>query len=95
MIQKKYIVRINEIIKTYLPDTKAFIYGSALYKKKFRDVDIGFINTPDKKKLIHLEEALDTSTLPYFVELVDFSKVKEPFKEEVFKNKVLWLQDTK
>lgn len=95
MIQSKYMVGIKQMIKQYMPDAQAFIYGSALYKKDFRDIDIGFSKIPNKQEFIRLEEAFEESTFPYIVDLVDFAHVSETFKDEVFKHKVLWLHDIK
>jgi len=44
-----------------------------------------------KKQLILFQEALEKSTLPFLVDVVDFDTVNENFKKQVFKEKILWL----
>lgn len=67
-----------------------FVFGSRASgsASKFSDVDLG-IKT--KKQLpvgvlSDIEEAFENSDLPYGVDVVDFSKVSNKFKEVAMKN---------
>jgi len=99
MISKKHISYLKKLTRTYFPDeneVKIFIFGSALRREKFRDVDIGFLsklkNGVERKKIIELEGEIQNSTLPFDVDLVDFQNVEEDFRKYVFKNeKILWI----
>lgn len=75
-------------------DYKVFIFGSRALgiNRKFSDIDLGIISKtelPTNLKF-NLEEAFDDSDLPYKVDIVDFSKVAENFKEVAMK-KVIYL----
>lgn len=43
------------------------------------------------RDLINLKEEFTNSTLPYFVDIINFDNVSEKFKDNVFKQKILWL----
>lgn len=92
MIAKKYLKRIQSIaIETLGESSKVFIFGSSLDKDTFADIDIGVMDLADEKHLRRAEEAFEESTLPYKIDLVDFDKVDEKFKKEVFNTKIKWL----
>ena len=56
------------------------------------DVDIGLLseNGIDGLLLSNLREALEESTIPYHVDVVDLSRVSETFKNEIMKDAILW-----
>ena len=94
MLQAKYLDLIKQKTRSYFPkeEVKICIFGSALRREKFRDVDIGFLGDIDKKKLSSLDEELTESTLPFFIDLVNFNNVSEDFKNFVLnQEKILWI----
>lgn len=94
MLQEKYIQRLTKKIREYFPDKneKIFIFGSAIREKKFHDIDIGFTQCSDERKLYSLQEDLEESTFPYIVDLVDFAKTSKEFSEYVpLREKKLWI----
>lgn len=86
--------KVIEILKD--DDVKVFLFGSrAGYQgvaSSNSDVDIGIIpgSNFDRKKLIYLRQYLEDSTLPYKVEVVDFSLVSEEFKNSALKEAQIW-----
>lgn len=71
-------------------DAKVFIFGSRATGKnrKYSDVDLGILSKfeiPVTTKF-DLEEDFDQSNLPYRVDVVDFSKVSDNFKEVAMRN---------
>lgn len=70
---------------------KVFLFGSALRKPNFRDVDIGVLGIVDPKQLALLRDDFEESNFPFVVDIVDFNHVNTNFKDKVFKDKVLWL----
>ncbi len=91
MIQQKYVSLIAECKEKFLPNYKVFIFGSSLRNRMFRDVDIGVLREDSNLDLTSFREALEESQLPYLTDVVDFDEVTETFREETFKEKVLWL----
>jgi len=86
MLDTKTVEEIKKIVFTYLdPKTdKAFIYGSRATggDRKFSDVDIGIVSKRrlDTITLSDIEEAFEESDIPYTVDVVDFSKVTNRFR---------------
>lgn len=73
-------------------DTKVFLFGSAVNKNRFRDVDIGVMGKVNPSAISLLREDFEESNFPYVVDIVDFSQVSQGFKQKVFEDKVVWLQ---
>ncbi len=93
MVKEKYKKEIKKIIQKHLgKDFGIFIYGSAVQKQKYNDIDVGIRGrkkAPEKMYLI--KEDLENSTIAYKVDVVDFETVDKKFKNKVFKNKIIWI----
>ncbi len=93
MLEEKYLNKIKEKIIQFNQgkDLKFFIFGSSLNKKHFGDLDLGVVGDINDKELYKLKEDFTESTLPYAVDVVNFNKVEEEFRKNVFNNKILWI----
>ncbi len=93
MIKEKYLKKIKEKVIQFNQgkNLKFFIFGSSLNKKHFGDLDLGVVGDINDKELCKLKEDFTDSTLPYFIDVVNFNKVEKEFKENVFENKILWI----
>lgn len=93
MIKKKYLQIVKDKINKFNQNKnlKFFIFGSCLIKKHFGDFDLGIIGNIKDKSLIELKEEFVNSTLPYFVDVINFNKVSDEFKKNIFNNKILWI----
>lgn len=91
----KYLPKIKEVIKNFDPSFKNryFIFGSSLYKEKFNDIDIGVIGTNiSGARVSDLKEKIEDTTIPYFVDVVDFDSAKKSFSDYVFASgEILWI----
>lgn len=90
--------RIKKIVLQYLEDenVQVGVFGSRT-KAQTRtgaDIDIGIIpqNGWNSSKLTLLREYLENSTIPWKVDLVDFSTVSRDFKSHAMKNWEPWKQ---
>lgn len=94
MIKDKYFQQIKEKINQFSQgkDWKFFVYGSSLGKDHFGDVDLGVMGDAADSKISELKEEFEDSSLPYFIDLVNFNKVSASFKDNVFNNKILWIK---
>ncbi len=93
MVQEKYRQEIKRIIEKHLGKrVEIFIYGSAVRRQKYNDIDVGI---KSKKKLPNkiylIKEDLEKSTIPYRVDVVDFGSVDKKFKDKVFQSEIIWL----
>lgn len=87
MIEPKVAQLLRQIVYKYLPDDsyEAFVFGSRATGKnrKYSDIDLG-INGPKpltSKEYVLIQDALEESDLPYHVDIVDFKKVSDRFKQ--------------
>jgi predicted nucleotidyltransferase len=93
-MQIQYQRQLIDILKKYpeLRKAQVFLFGSALGKKHFRDVDIGVQGKVLAETMAKVREELEESLLPFKVDLVNFEEVDEDFKNYVFSQRVLWLK---
>lgn len=87
MLDSKISQLLKAIVYKYLPEDSynAFIFGSRATgrNRKFSDIDLG-INGPKPltpKEYISIQNEIEDSDIPYRVDLVDFAKVNNKFKQ--------------
>lgn len=82
-MKRKNIVELQRIIWQYLKpgETKAFIFGSQATNKAWRgsDVDLGIEGEVTQNQLIKLREAIENSTIPFTVDVVNFNQMNQDF----------------
>lgn len=87
MIDAKTIELVTQIIRRHLPDQsyKSFIFGSHATgnNRKFSDIDLGIMGprSLSSKEYISIANDLEESSLSFRVDLVDFTKVSDKFKQ--------------
>ncbi len=94
MIKEKYFKKISANLNRFSKGKKVkiFIYGSSLRQDHFGDVDVGMMGEVNDKDIRGLKEEFENSTLPYFVEVVNFNNVSSKFKNNVFNNEILLIK---
>jgi predicted nucleotidyltransferase len=95
MLKKRYLEKIKSEAKQFAKKNKGvkiFIFGSSLLRKDFGDVDLGISGKVNYRAIAELKENFSASTIPYFIDIVNFNKVSKEFKENVFREKVLWIK---
>ena len=93
MLKTKYLDFLKEQARQVFPDNniQIFIFGSSLEKENFRDVDLGVMGDFDERLVYKLKDNLEQSNLPYLVDVVNFNKVSDDFKNFVLKQDLIWL----
>jgi len=94
--EDKYIIRVRKLILDYLKDydIKVLYYGSRARGdyRNTSDVDIGLI--PGKDFKLHiislLREALEESTIPYKVDVINLNNTRQEFQAEILKDAIIW-----
>jgi predicted nucleotidyltransferase len=76
-------------------DCEIFLFGSRAQKRTRRssDFDIGIrgLSERDFRNLKEqIEEAVEESSIPHEVDVVDFDRANEPFKSIAMKERVVW-----
>ncbi|MBU4360534.1 nucleotidyltransferase domain-containing protein [Candidatus Parcubacteria bacterium] len=94
MIKEKYLEQIKKKVIEFgqNKDLKVFVFGSSLNKDHFGDLDLGIMGNVEDKDIWRLKDDFKDSTLPYFVDIINFNKVSENFKNNIFNNKILWIK---
>lgn len=78
-------------IRRRLPAARAFVFGSAVSRPFFRDVDVALVGPVDRRSLCHLEEDFEESDFPYKVDLVVLDEADAAFRDRVLGGEVQWL----
>lgn len=94
MVKDKYLQQVKQKVNEFNRDKnlKFFIFGSSLNKDHFGDLDLGVMGNIEDGDIWALKEEFENSTLPYFVDIINFNKVSKEFKNNIFdNNKILWI----
>lgn len=92
----KYLLELKDLVLNELKDekVKVFVFGSRARGDNYiaSDIDIGLIpyDNLNSFKISLLKEKIENSNIPYKVEIVDFNKVSEDFKNEALKDIETW-----
>lgn len=99
----RYKKQICEIIKKFIPNCKIILFGSRARNthQPGADIDIAILKkqvppstdteTPiDKKVLGLIEEEIEETSIPLFVDLIDLQNTSEELKEKIKKEGILW-----
>ncbi|MCB1212710.1 MAG: nucleotidyltransferase domain-containing protein, partial [Chlamydiia bacterium] len=80
-MEERHLHILKSILSGY--DCSFFLFGSRITDraKKFSDVDLLYFETLPNSLLLKLEEELEESDLPYTVDLVDYKKCDEDFRQ--------------
>jgi len=96
MLDKNLNNQIKTTVKKYLPggDYKLFIFGSRATgeSQQFSDLDLGILGPkmiPGHIK-VKIEEELENSRIPCKIDVVDFKRVSDQFRDLALK-KVVYL----
>ena len=92
----RYLEEVKKIVFQFIPKDSArvYLYGSWARgeERPSSDIDIGI--SPLKKfsprLLSDLSEALEESSIPYRVEIVNLKETSEAFLKRVMKEGILW-----
>lgn len=95
MVIQKYLTVLREQIRCFDPRGvgKYFLFGSATRGDSFHDIDLGVIGVRDSGlRVDRLQESLEDTTLPYFVDVVDFDEASHSFQDYVFSHEpIIWI----
>lgn len=97
MLTRSLKGQIRETIRKYLPaaDCQIFIFGSRVTgeNQPFSDLDVGILAPKiiPGHLMVKIQEELENSRIPFKIDIVDFQKVSDPFRELALKNLIyLW-----
>lgn len=81
---------VKQILRQYVPNYEIWVFGSRITPnaKKFSDLDL-VIKTKKPlpiDTLLELKEAFSDSVLPIKIDVLDWSRTNEPFRQIIMKN---------
>jgi predicted nucleotidyltransferase len=91
-INDRWVDILANLFGRYTPDAEVWVYGSRLgpHCHPGSDLDLALIGPGGKPipaaRLTALREALDTSEIPIVIDLHDFSRLPEPFRNEIIRH---------
>lgn len=94
MLTRSLKGQIKKTVKKYLPaeNYRIFIFGSRATGKdqRFSDVDVGILGPKmiPGHMMVKIQEELENSRIPFKIDVVDFQKVSDQFRELAFKKTV-------
>ena len=86
---------IINIVRHYLPTTQIFLFGSRARQDNIPQSDIDIVLDDNNAKIDptvinEIKEALEESTLPFTVDIVDLNNISQDFKKNITKDMILW-----
>jgi predicted nucleotidyltransferase len=91
----KYLPKIKQAIESIegKGNTRYFVFGSSVRKEKFNDIDIGVVGVSQGGlSTLDIKEKLESTNIPYFIDVVDFDTASQSFTDYVFKNEpIVWI----
>jgi predicted nucleotidyltransferase len=81
--------RLTALLRRYIPGVRALVYGSRAGGKprKYSDIDlVVFTNDEQARAVNDLREALDDSSIPYRVDLWEWSKTPHTWRAAIEAN---------
>ena len=90
----RYKKTLLKIITQGLPECKVYLFGSRARKdhKQGSDIDIALDIGKEisSTKLYKIEDEIEETTIPLFVDLIDLQTATGDFKNEILKERILW-----
>ncbi len=96
MVRQEILAAVKKMVTWHLLDTdaKVYLFGSWVRGEENQgsDIDIGiwYDNPLPSGTLSCLREALEESTIPYAVDLVDLTQTNSDFRQAVLEEAELW-----
>ena len=94
--QQRYFQWLENDLQTFgknHPQSQIFLFGSSIQRERFADIDIGILGKDvADTSIADLKNQFEESSFPFFVDIVNFNTVREPFRSHVLKQPVVWIQ---
>lgn len=92
----RYAEQVGDIVREFDPSgaNRYFLFGSAVRKERFRDIDLGVVgNRASGKRLADLRDRFYDSRIPYKVDVVDLDAADDDFREYVLgEEQKVWIR---
>ena len=88
-LRERDLIRIKEILKSYVSDFVVLAYGSRVNGTAHSASDLDLViksrdgEPLDNSKLVDIKEAFQNSNIPILVDIRDWARIPDYFKEEI------------
>lgn len=87
-VEARHLELIKQVLKTFLPDASVYVFGSRAKKcaKPYSDLDLAIDLNGEKldlPMLAKLNSALEETTIPYKIDIVDLNSISREFKKNI------------
>jgi predicted nucleotidyltransferase len=97
-VQERALDAVRRIVTEHLrdlPEARAWLFGSFARgeQRQWSDIDVAIDNAGDRvpvRLMTSLRVALEESSVPWFVDVVDLATAGQEYRREVEREGVLW-----
>ena len=90
-IKQRYFDMLINIFRNYCPKAEIWAYGSRIKNEAHDGSDLDLVVksfNSDEKYLFELKEILQESNIPFIVDIHEFDKLPQSFRDEILKDYV-------
>lgn len=91
-IKPEYLKMLMDIFDSYCPDAEIWAYGSRIDGTAHDGSDLDLVVKDFHSKTAYigeLKELLSESNIPFLIDIFEFEKLPDSFKEEIKKNYIV------
>ena len=94
-IEIQYKQLLTDIIHTYLPGCRIWLFGSRARRTNKEGADIDLAIDAGRKltmrEIFRIKETIEESSIPVFVDIVDVRNVTEDFLSQIKGDWIVWV----
>ena len=93
-LPRRYRERLQELLKDHVPDAEVWAYGSRVNGESHEASDLDLVIRgptlePLGAEFLNLVEAIEKSSIPILVEVLDWARLPENFHKEIQRDYVV------
>jgi len=88
-LPERYAAQVRALLREHIPSAQVWAYGSRVRGDHYDASDLDLVarfppgSTPDLFRLVAVTEAFRDSALPIFVQILDWDRIPESFRDEI------------
>ena len=86
-LRPDHLALVQSILAAHVPQAEVRVYGSRVTgtAREYSDLDLVIVGRGkiDRKTLNRLDETFADSDLPFRVEVLDWQRISDPFRQEI------------
>lgn len=88
-LPERYAAQVRALLREHIPSAQVWAYGSRVRGDHYDASDLDLVarfppgSAPDLFRLVAVTEAFSDSALPIFVQILDWDRIPESFRDEI------------